>query len=95
MLYIIHWTISSENRNAAITRFVKTQGAPPDGLKVIGRWHAIGSHQGFGVVETDNLNVVLGWVLEWSDLMDMQVYPALTDEHAAPLLMAAASRIGG
>ena len=93
MLYIIQWNISCENRNAAMARFVQTGGAPPPGLKVHGRWHAIGHHFGVAVAETDDLSLVLKWVLEWSDLMDMKVYPAMTDEETAPLLQAALSRV--
>ncbi|PSS57788.1 DUF3303 domain-containing protein [Pseudomonas sp. BBP2017] len=93
MLYIIHWTVSTENRNAALARFVQTGGVPPANLKVLGRWHAVGSRQGFAVAETDDLSLVLKWVLDWSDLMDMQVFPAMTDEQAAPLLKAVVSQM--
>lgn len=93
MLFIIHWTIAPENRNAAMARFVKTGGAPPPGLNVHGRWHAVGSPVGFAVAESDNLSLVLEWVLEWSDLMNMQVYPAMTDEQTAPLLFAAVGKL--
>ncbi|MDF2487819.1 MAG: hypothetical protein K0S77_441 [Pseudomonas sp.] len=93
MLFLIHWTISTENRNAVMARFVQTGGVPPAGVKVHGRWHAIGHHLGVAVAETDDLSLVLKWVLEWSDLMDMQVYPAMTDEQAGPLLQAALSRV--
>lgn len=42
MLFIISWRGSPETRNAAIERFLKTGGAPPAGVKMIGRWHDIG-----------------------------------------------------
>ncbi|MFJ4345701.1 DUF3303 domain-containing protein [Pseudomonas sp. NPDC089401] len=93
MLFIIHWTIAPENRNAAMARFAKTGGAAPAGLKVLGRWHAVGQLLGFAVAESDDLNPVLQWTLDWSDLMQMQVYPALTDEQTAPMLMAAVSKM--
>jgi hypothetical protein len=32
------------------------------------------------------------WVLEWSDLMNMEVHAALTDEQVAPLLAAAVGK---
>ena len=93
MLFIIHWTIAPENRNAAMARFVQTGGAPPPNLKLHGRWHAVGQHVGFAVVESDDLAVILKWVLDWSDLMSMQVHPAMTDEQTAPLLQAALSQM--
>ncbi|MGF6394195.1 DUF3303 domain-containing protein [Pseudomonas plecoglossicida] len=93
MLFIIHWTIAPENRNAAMARFAKTGGVAPANLKVLGRWHAVGQLLGFAVVESDDLNPVLQWTLDWSDLMQMHVYPAMTDEQTGPLLVAAVSKM--
>ncbi|MEN5035381.1 DUF3303 domain-containing protein [Pseudomonas sp. TWI929] len=89
MLFIIHWTITPENRNAVLARFAKTGGAPPADVKLHGRWYAVGQLLGFAVAESDRLDPVLQWSLEWSDLMHMHVYPAMVDEQAAPLLLAA------
>lgn len=55
--------------------------------------HAVGGNLGFAVAETDDLSLVLKWVLDWSDLMTMQVYPAMTDEQTAPLLKAVLSQM--
>ncbi len=93
MLFIIQWTISPENRNAAMARFVQTGGAPPPDLKVHGRWHAVGQNLGFAVAESDDLAPILNWILDWSDLMTMQVYPAMTDEQTAPLLQASLNQM--
>ena len=45
MLFIVSWSISSANRNSAIERFLKTGGAPPAGVKMLGtlarrRWRS-------------------------------------------------------
>lgn len=93
MLFIIHWTIAPENRNAVMARFAKNGGAAPASLKVLGRWYAVGQLQGFAVVEGDDLNPVLEWTLDWTDLMQMQVCPAMTDEQMAPLLLAAVNKM--
>lgn len=87
MLFIVNWTISPENRNRALQRFVETKGAPPEGVKMLGRWHAVGRAVGFGIAETDDLALIQKWVFEWSDLMSMEVQPALTDAQATPLLL--------
>ncbi|RWU22967.1 hypothetical protein DM813_12275 [Pseudomonas alkylphenolica] len=92
MLFIIHWSFTPQTRNAAIARFLKTGGAPPANLKVLGRWHAVGHQQGFGVVETDDLALVQKWVLDWSDLMTMEVFAAMTDTDIGPLLGATLSQ---
>ncbi|MGY2189025.1 hypothetical protein D3C87_977520 [compost metagenome] len=90
MLFIVSWTISSANRNSAIERFLKTGGAPPEGVKMLGRWHAVGGAAGFGIAEASDPVPIQKWVLQWSDLMNMEVQAALTDEQIAPLLAAAA-----
>ncbi|TVT80156.1 DUF3303 domain-containing protein [Pseudomonas sp. H3(2019)] len=89
MLYIVSWSITPERRNSAIERFLKTGGAPPAGVTMLGRWHAVGRMTGFGVAEASDITLIQKWVLEWSDLLAMEIHPALTDEQAAPLLAAA------
>ncbi|MGE8063674.1 DUF3303 domain-containing protein [Pseudomonas sp. NPDC089569] len=92
MLFIVSWSISPDNRNAAIERFLKTKGAPPAGVTMKGRWHAVGGSAGFGIAEASDVIPIQKWVLEWSDLMNMEVHAALTDEQMAPLLAGAAGR---
>lgn len=86
MLFIVHWTLSPANRNNAIERFLKTGGAPPADVKLIGRWYAVGGAAGFGIAEASDPASIQKWVLEWSDLMNMEVQVALTDAQMAPLL---------
>jgi hypothetical protein len=88
MLFIVSWSISPDNRNAAIERFLKTGGAPPPGVKMLGRWHAVGGSAGFGIAEASDVVPIQKWVLDWNDLMSMEVHAALTDEQMAPLLAA-------
>ncbi|HEX8542105.1 MAG TPA: DUF3303 family protein [Pseudomonas sp.] len=89
MLFIVNWSIHSQNRNRAIERFLKTGAVAPAGVTMLGRWHAVGGMTGFGIAETDDITLIQKWVLQWSDLLAMEVHPALTDEQAAPLLAAA------
>lgn len=88
MLFIVSWSISPDNRNAAIERFLKTGGAPPAGVTMKGRWHAVGGSAGFGIAEASDVVPIQQWVLNWNDLMSMEVHAALTDEQMAPLLAA-------
>lgn len=92
MLFIVSWSISPENRNVAIGRFLKTGALPPDGVTMKGRWHAVGGSSGFGIAEANELVPIQKWVLEWNDIMKMEVQAALTDEQMAPLLNAAVGK---
>lgn len=92
MLFMVSWSINPQNRNSVIKRFLETKGAPPAGVKMLGRWHAVGGSSGFGIAETDDVVQIQKWVLQWNDLMSMEVHAALTDEQAAPLLAAAVGK---
>jgi len=89
MLFIVKWTSGPENRNAAIERFAKTGGKPPAGIKMLGRWFAVAQHSGFAVAEANDSALMQQWALEWNDILSMEVWPALTDEQAGPLMVAA------
>lgn len=86
MLYLVNWTIPIENRDKIIQRFLLTGGLPPPGVKLVGRWHALGHMLGFGLAEAENPLDVQRWMLQWTDLMHIQVHPAMTDAEYAPLL---------
>lgn len=86
MLFIVKWQFSAANRNAVVERFLKTGGTPPPGVKMIGRWHAVGQNSGFNIVESDDILKVQQDNLRWNDLINLEVFPAITDEQIAPLL---------
>ncbi|WP_371233735.1 DUF3303 domain-containing protein [Pseudomonas sp. QE6] len=87
MLYLVHWTIPMENRDKVIQRFLQTGGLPPANVKLVGRWHAMGHMMGFGLAEAENPLDLQRWMLQWTDLMNLQVHPAMTDAEYAPLLV--------
>lgn len=80
MLFLVEWTIAPEHRNAAIERFKKTQGAPPPGVKIVGRWHAANQAFGFAVAEASDPGAISSWCWNWSDLLSLEVQPLLDDE---------------
>lgn len=89
MLFIVTWTARPEHRNAALERFLNTGGTPPAGVKLVGRWHAVGPIVGFAVAEANDLALIQKWALDWSDLLSMDAYPAMTDEQVGPSIAAA------
>ena len=86
MLFISHWRIPSSTRNAVIERFAKTGGQPPQGVKMLGRWHDVANGTGFCISEADDASAIARWALEWSDLMDMDVRAGLNDEQLSAVL---------
>ena len=86
MLFISHWRVPAGNRNAVIERFAKTGGQPPQGVTMLGRWHEVANGTGFAVSEANDASAMARWALEWTDLMEMDVHPALNDEQLGAVL---------
>ena len=86
MLFLVNWTGRPEHRNAAVDRFKKTGGAPPTGVKIVTRWHSVGPIAGFAIAEAADPVAIQKWVLDWSDLLSLEVHPALTDEQLGQVL---------
>jgi hypothetical protein len=60
MKFISTWTIPQGTFNAAVARFLETGGPPPEGVKILGRWHGM-SGQGFAVSESTDPKERLAW----------------------------------
>lgn len=86
MLYVIAWTFRPEHRDAVQARFMQTGGLPPEGVRMLGRWHGTGVNRGVCAAETDDPLALARWAQQWSDLMSFDVYPALNDEDIAKIL---------
>lgn len=86
MLFISHWKILPGSRDKVIERFAKTGGQPPQGVKLLGRWHAVANGTGIAISEADDASLMARWALEWNDLMEMEITPAMTDDVLAGVL---------
>jgi hypothetical protein len=86
MIFLTHWRILPANRDAAIARFAKTGGQPPQGIKLLARWHVVADGTGFSVSEAADASAMARWALEWNDLMEMTTSPALTDAELGGVL---------
>jgi hypothetical protein len=80
MKFIVQWDGLPSAENAVIERFMKTGGRPPEGITLLGRWHAIGGLHGVAIVEANDTQGIAAMALQWGDLLTTKVYPALTDE---------------
>lgn len=80
MKFIVQWSGLPTAEHSVIERFMKTGGRAPDGIKLLGRWHAIGGLHGFAIVEADDTRGISALALEWGDLLTMNIFPAMTDE---------------
>lgn len=82
MTYVCIYKYPPERRKEAQARFKETGGPPPEGVKMIGRWHYVGQLEGLTVCESDNPEAVGKWVQEWSDLLTFDVRAVIDDAGA-------------
>jgi hypothetical protein len=86
MLHVIAWHYTPGNRNAILERFKIGGGLPPAGVKLIGRWHGVGTNKGFCVAEGNDPIALAKWAQDWSDLMSFDIYPVVTDAEMPQIL---------
>lgn len=85
MKFIVSYTIPKGSVLDAEARFVKTGGAPPAGVKLIGRWHGM-SGGGVLIAETTDAKALYSWLAHWNDLLEFQTTPCVEDAEAGEIL---------
>lgn len=86
MKYMVEWTVPSPAFNDAVARFLSTGGAPPKGVKMLGRWHGMTNGHGVAICETTDLKALYLWQAQWADLLPMSVSPCLEDAEAGEVM---------
>ena len=86
MHFMITYAFSNDVRNTAQERFKKTGGTPGEGVKMLGRWHALGGGHGFVLIESNDTVAIGKWMQEWNDLLEFEVIPVSNDEDVMKVL---------
>lgn len=85
MKFIVSFKASPENFDPVRRRFLETGGAPPEGVKMLGRW--IGTNgTGVLIAETNEAKALYAWTAEWLDLLAFETTPCLEDAEAGAVL---------
>ena len=87
MLFLISWSISSDNRVPCWNVFGNMTPADDlkdagDKIKVLGRWHRLSGAGGVCVCETDDHSALNSWMLNWSPICEISVEPVVDDASA-------------
>lgn len=84
MLYQISWKMYPDKKLECYKAFSKM--TPDDDLKdagesikIIGRWHAVGGGRGTCICETDSIESLTGWMINWAGMCDINVEPVIED----------------
>ena len=83
---MIIWTFKPEHSKDAIARFTETGAPPPEGIKMLARWHDVSGRRGFAIAETVEAVAASKWCHEWSDLLSFEVIPIIDDEGLTKVL---------
>lgn len=86
MKFLLTFMMKPETRDTAFARFDKTQGRPPKGVSLLGRWTRADLSGGFDLLESDDPAAVAEFALGWSDLMELSVVPVLEDQELTKVL---------
>jgi hypothetical protein len=94
MLFVVRWTIPHTSREEAIGRFLRTGGAPPDGVEMLCRYHSADGEYGFAIAEATDAVALGKWTIAWNDLLIIDTRPVLDDEGLGAVLQERAAAIG-
>ena len=86
MKFMISWKIAPGHHKPAGEGFLKSGAPMPDGLTLIGRWHAPGSVREWALVEGEDQKALYGYLAQWANLLDLETDPVLEDSEAAEAL---------
>ena len=97
MLFRVNWTITGANRNEVTRRFLAAESDPnfdlPEGVTMKGRWHNPVDLAGTAILETDDVGLLYGWLLNWNDVCDTEIDAVIEDEECGALLADMMSKI--
>ena len=84
MLYQISWKMYADKKMDYFKAFSKM--TPEDDVKdagdlvkIVGRWHTLGGGSGVCICETDSVESLTSWMLNWAGMCDIDVIPVIED----------------
>lgn len=89
MIFVSTWSLRTDTYRDATARFLKTGAQPPEGIKTIGRWHFADGSGGVHVLECDDAQLLADFAAQWSDLLEIDIRPAVEDAQVGAALMKA------
>ncbi len=71
----------------ATARFLAGEGAPVEGVKLLGRWHKTDGSGGYVLYETDSPEALMMGAMKWVDVLEIHG-TVVVDDNAAGAAMA-------
>jgi len=86
MKTMLVWSLKSTALREAAGRFLAGQAAAPEGLTLLGRWHAVDLSVGFSLYEGADAAAMYAASAPWADLLDLKVHVVVEDADAGRVL---------
>jgi hypothetical protein len=75
-----------QHREEVHRRFRETGAPPPEGVRMIGRWHGAEGNDGLFIAESEDAAALAAWLQDWTDLLSFDLRPVLTDEEFSAVI---------
>jgi hypothetical protein len=85
MKFISTWTFPTGLIGEARKKFLETGGKPPEGIKLLGRWHGMDG-RGFAISEATDAKLMFEWYDQWSDVLELKITPCVEDAELGAVL---------
>ena len=84
MKFMLRWRVHKDKRHDIFKVFSQMTAKDDQenigsGVKLIGRWHDLAGFTGVAIAESDNLQAVENWALNWNSAIDLELTPVLDD----------------
>jgi len=87
MKFMVNWSVHPDKRREIMELWCslspEQRADTGPNVKLIGRWHNQAEFSGVGILETDDTSALFAYLMQWNQLMDMDVAPVLDDEESA------------
>ena len=88
MKFMTTWALIPGSVAETATRFLAGEGAPTEGVTLLGRWHNVDCSGGFALYETDNAAALHQGAAKWADLIEISTAVVIEDAEAGASLAA-------
>ena len=83
MLYMIIEHFKNQDPVPVYRRFRDHGRLAPEGLQYVSSWVDEGLERCFQLMETDDRKLLDEWIVNWSDIVEFEIYPVISSKAAA------------
>ena len=85
MKFLVTWSLHEDTRHEVLSMFAQMPADQEkqmlgDNIKIIGRWHDLVGGQGVAIFESDSIEAISAYSLNWNKYMDLDIVPVLDDD---------------